>query len=288
MYKWRINYCWNSKFADWLRRVGGVPSQPKAATLEEWKEYRTAARMKNRFVYWLSDDGLDTLQDIIMFPSDVLNESITYISNRFIDKTHLINTGLEKGRFHETEDKILHGVMQEVVDFVEIQCASMQLWTDKNKNYKRTNWLPKFVSRLIPFRSQQLGVDHLLWEITLRKDDSWFGYNYWTDSEEELKRREEEKKNNSEYMKPTPQAATAMRLLDVYVWWKFIRPMRLDPMDQSGLMDMLDKDVSIRELGDNEDYREKSKLCDELEKMQEDEDTFYLKEVIEIRKGLWT
>lgn len=290
----RVSYWSNSKFSKWVRNKFGASERPTAATIEGWDVFHKESKEKAPFVHWFTDDFLDDLQDVVYWPKDKLDDMSYWFYNRFVSPTHLIKTGLTKGKYHETEEKILHGVFAELVDFVEIQKASMNYRCDDKKKPFSKMFLPYFIHKVLPFRSQQLGVDYLLWEITLKKDDEWFGYS-WRDDKEQV---EIDKANNPEYMKPTPQAAAAQRILDAYVWWKFIRPMRPDPMDASGYTDYFDSleknGISLFSSKTKESEESKqlgkkcSDQCTEIEKQYFDEDTYYLKEIIEIRASLWT
>lgn len=274
----RASYWSNSKLSRWIRQAFRMPVKPTAATMEEWDTWRDVSKKYNKVVYWVAEDGLDLIQDILNYPKDKLNDFACWVHNRFISKTHIIRTGLEKGMFHETEEKIIHGIFSELVDFVEIQKAVMSSWSHPEKRTIARKFLPYFIYKFVPFRSQQLGVDYLLWEITLKKDEDWCS------------------KDDPAFGQPTEQAKTAQRILDAYVWWKFIRPMREDPHDASGYTSYLkgieEKYGSWFPVNESKEDKEVGRItCEkafEIEKQYDDEDEFYLKEVIEIRKSLWT
>ena len=77
------NYWTCSKFADWLR---GTPKLG-AGTSDEWDEWREKAKAKT-FRYWLAEEGLDILQNIVMFIPDKIHAVKYYINNRWITRTH--------------------------------------------------------------------------------------------------------------------------------------------------------------------------------------------------------
>lgn len=296
----RINYWGNSKFADWIRKLGGIPPKLKVGTSKEWNEYHKTGKAKNKFVYWLADDGLDMLQDFVNWPMDKLDNFAYWIKRRFISPSHLINTRLSKGDWHETEEKILHGMFEELIDFVEQQKASMNVWcTEKDKRPWYRNYLPYFIGYLVPIKSQQLGIEYLLWEINLKKDDEWFGYS-WREKEEGKETIDKERAENPEYMKPTHQALAALEILELYVWWKFIRPMRQDPMDESGYTDYFKKKREGKEDlfdildDDNKTPKDKAnlkKISDKWHKLEEaqfKEDTNMMIRLVNIRQSLWT
>lgn len=71
------------------------------------------------------------------------------------------------------------------------------------------------------------------------------------------------------------QAKSAKEIKELYLWWKDVRPNRLDPWD------------IIKEMKDKED-ESKYVHFEELEQEQYDEDTEMLIRLVKIRKALWT
>ena len=129
--KTRINYWSCSKFADWIRGE----KKPHALGLREWDEWKNKQRKERPYRFWLSDTGLQKLQDILYFPYDTYRTVKVYIRNRYFDKTHYLNTGLKPGQYYDLDTRILYGLFNELVDFVEIELAHLSLW-DRNKKYK--------------------------------------------------------------------------------------------------------------------------------------------------------
>src|SRR5688572_24770666 len=86
----RKNYWSNTKFADWVRGV----KKPNSATSEGWDVWRQQAK-KKKIRYWLSEEGLDHLQNIVFFPIDLFNTIKFYNYNRWVSKTHSLNSTLK-------------------------------------------------------------------------------------------------------------------------------------------------------------------------------------------------
>jgi len=129
--KSRIHY-WNcSKFANWIRGE----NKPYALEWHKWDEWHKEQKQKRPIRYWLSDTFLKKLQDIVYFPVDVYRTVKIYIRNRYIDKIQYLHTGLKLGEYYDLDYRILHGLFNELVDFVELELASLRRW-DKDKNYK--------------------------------------------------------------------------------------------------------------------------------------------------------
>ena len=89
MYRTRVNYWGNSKFADRLRSLVGI-KKPGAATLEEWDDWKDVYKNSHPFFYWLTEDFLDDVQNAIMYPVDVIDEFRYYFRNRFFDRLHYL------------------------------------------------------------------------------------------------------------------------------------------------------------------------------------------------------
>jgi len=119
IHKFRSNYWSCSKFADWVRGE----KKPSALTLEEWDDWRDNQRKSNNWRYWFADKLLNKLQNFFNFPRDVYYSIKTYIDNRFVTKTHYLKTGLEPGHYYELDHRIINGLFNELVAFVEEEQA---------------------------------------------------------------------------------------------------------------------------------------------------------------------
>ena len=115
----RSRYFSCSKFADWLR---GTPKL-SAGTGEEWRDWKKSAKESRPIRYWLAEEGLDYIQDFIMYPIDKIYGVKYYINNSFITKTHCLTGTLEKGKWWELDERILNCLFTELVNWVEIDLA---------------------------------------------------------------------------------------------------------------------------------------------------------------------
>jgi len=246
MLRQRIKHWTCSKFADWIRGE----EKPFALEWNKWEDWRKEQELKRPWRFWLSDTLLKRLQDLIYFPNDVYREIKFYIRNRWIDKTHYLKTNLRPGNYYDLDHRILNGLFNELVDFVEIELSHLGKW-DKSKKYKFKNG-----------RCVIAGLDYLDWAISL---------TYGTDFNYE--------KSHKLYNKPTPQAKASKEILDLYNWWKN-REYRLYPHKESGWS----------EFYDSENKKEKDdafKKLNKLEEKYEKEDEQMLIRLIKIRKHLW-
>jgi len=142
-YKGRSVYWSCSSFAKKLIDKSNIPNKPEAATLEEWKEWENTAKSINPKLYWITEVALDNIQDVIYHPVDVYREIKAYVKNRFVYKTHITETGIEKGEWG---------------DF----CSSL--------GYTIFNRLEKFIIQEKGKGSLGKGLEYLDWEMTLTEE----------------------------------------------------------------------------------------------------------------------
>lgn len=280
----RANYWTCSGFADWIRKTFTSTPKPISGTAEEWRDWNNAAKLNNKFIYWFTEDFLNDLQDIVLFPADVWHSIRVYFRNRFYTRTHAVVTSLPRGEWHESEELLLHANFQILVDFIEIETAYQHLWSEEGrKEYKeKYSWW----ERNNPFkqwRSREFGLKHIDWAMSLVHDE---GGGVRPD--------------DPLYGKPTSQAMSACEQLELYLWWTDVRPNRPDPMDLSGYMDAWRAKKEKKELqgkGDiwnmltepmTNEYRATLDRSWAIERAQEEEDTEMLIRLIKIRSHLWT
>lgn len=134
MIKTRIHYWSSSRLADLIRGT----QKPYALAWHKWDEWEKEQRAKRPIRYWISDTFLKKLQDVVYFPLDVYHTIKIYIRNRYIDKLHYLNTGLQPGEYYDLDYRIIHGLFNELVDFVEKDLSYLSHW-DRNKTYKFKN-----------------------------------------------------------------------------------------------------------------------------------------------------
>ena len=276
------NYWSCSKFADWLRGT----AKPASGTCEAWSAWEKQAKQKS-LRYWLAEEGLDYLQNIVYAPMTFTNAIRRYISNRFVVKTHaLTSSTLKRGQWHELDTRLLYAAFDELINFVETDlaytnyiCSSAE---DRKKFYMP--WHRKFF-RLGFWRCPEAGLNYLNWASQLKNDDEWLD------------------KNDSEFGRPTQQALAAQEILMLYNWWKNGRPNRPDPHDASGLTTYSDENAKTakksgedswcqifsNEKTDEEREHQRAifELNSKIEKEQDDEDTDMFIRLIKIRQFLW-
>jgi len=246
--KSRTNYWTCSRFADWVRGE----RKPTALSLDEWDEWRDDLARRRPLRYFLAERGLKHLQDLVMFPLDLWRTATRRFMLRFVERPYCLDTGLLKWDWHELDERIIHALFNELKNYVEVELASMFIATDKGGFRMRGGRCP------------EAGVANLEWQCSLKYGDSEFV-----------------KKGDPKRGRPTPQAVSAKRILELYRWWTEVRPARPDPMDASGWS----------EVHDSKDEKRRGKASDALQKIEEEydrEDEKMLVRLIKVRKSLWT
>lgn len=215
----RSHYWTCSSFANWIR---GTP-KPSSATSNEWKAWRYKAKQSHPVRFWLAEEGLDYAQKFVYFIPDKLYGIKYYIDNRFVTKTHNLTASsknIPRGKWRDFGDRILPCLFDELANYVEVEVAYSQLrWDLEGVNRKKYNvpfWVTPWIARR-KWRCPQAGIDHLMWEMNLKMDES---YGVTPD--------------NKDYNKPPQQAIRAKEIYELYTWWTKVRPMRPDPYAESG------------------------------------------------------
>lgn len=282
----RSNYWSNSKFAQLVQSTVANVEKPIALPLGQWKVWDNAFKTGHPFVYWFTEEFLDTLQKIVCWPNDKLRDFRYWGYNRFVTKPHYLNTKLGKGTYHEIDQRIIHGLFETLVDFIEVEKAWMLVvWNDEERAKYYLPWykrVPYFL-RWKEWRCPEAGLAHLKWEMSLTNECEWASAD--------------EKSTDASCGLPTSQAVAAKEQYELYNWWKNTRPLRPDPMDASGWSDYCKAmDAKYGDLGwmeeRNEQEQTASKLAldktNEIEEMYDHEDEEMLIRLIRIRRSLWT
>lgn len=285
----RSNYWSCTKFADWIRGTAKLGM----GTADEWEDWRTSAKMRHNFRYWLAEEGLDYLQNFVMWPIDKLYAVKYYINNRWVTRTHALTASpsdIPRGEWRDVGYRFLPCLFNELVDFVEIELAWHHIAWD---NEARLKYQPPFWARgwfrWRTWRNAEAGLDNLRWQMDLVLNDS-YGVA----------------ESDPKYGQPTHQAVAAKEIYDLYTWWTYERPKRPDPHDASGWTEYCElkrkhaesKGVSDSFSGlfsdrlDTKELKKMSrralKLCSQIENKYEREDEAMMIRLIKVRQSLWT
>ena len=274
------NRYWNiGDLADLLRGT----KMPQAGTSREWRLWRKKAKEAHPFRYWLVEECLPTIQRRVYSPYDRLMDFKYFLLNKYITKSHALTAHpkhIKPGEWRDLSDRILFCLFDELVNFVEAECAWKEVAFCSEEDGKKYN-VPKWgvgVFRTRTWRSPEAGLNNLKWQAELRFDDEWL-------------------KDDPCYGKPTPQAIAAQEIIALYTWWTQVYSQRPEPMEASGWSDYCEK---VREktgcIFDTEDHTpELTEMCDrthrklmEIEESYRAEDQEMLIRLIKIRESLWT
>ena len=277
----RSHYWTCSKFADWVRGTAKL----SAGTSEEWDKWRTTAKMKHNFRYWLAEEGLDYVQNVFYYIPDRLNDIRYYINNRWVSRSHALTAhpqDIKPGSWSDVGNRFLPCMFNELVDFVEVEQAWHHcIWSDEARKKYNVPWYRSGWLRWRTWRCPEAGLDYLRWAMTLTNEEFL----------------DDDKKHEAV---PTYQAKAAKEILELYTWWTQTYRNRPDPYDASGWSQYCDDCREI--LGDGamsmfKDHGNKKlkkagdkahKLLRKIEEAYEKEDEEMMIRLIKVRQSLWT
>lgn len=274
------NYWSCSKFADWIR---GTPTGG-AKSSEEWNKWRKQAQLK-KFRYWLAETALSKIEDVVMYIPEKLNSIRYYLNNRYMIRSNSLTAhkdDIKPGQWCDVGNRFLPCMFNELVDFVEIECAWMHVcFSDEaREKYNLPWWRKQWYTRWFKqWRNIEAGVAYLEWASSLKYDDSM-----WVDKKDKL------------YGKPTPQALNSQEILKLYRWWKETYRNRPDVYEISGWSAYCNskrdgEDGLFSEEKTKEEKKEVSRMLKEMRKLEEKyakEDEEMMIRLIKIRDSLWT
>lgn len=272
---WHSNYWSCSAFADWIRGTKKL----KVGTGAEWTAWQKASKESSPMRHWIAEEGLDLLQDFVTWPVRKIYDVKYYINNRWVTKTHTLTSTLKKGQWHEFETRLLHCMFDELVNYVEVEEAWNHIvWDDEaRKKYNVPFWAYGWF-RWRTWRCPDAGIAKLTWASNLTNEE-------WLDDDQK------------HLAEPTHQALTAKEALELYHWWKNVRPARPDPHDASGWSAICaarhDEGIGLLDFESrNAEEKQATKtaldLCNQIEADYNKEDEEMMIRLIRIRQGLWT
>ena len=247
--------------------------KPLAMQWHEWDEWEAKVRAERPFAFWISNTVPDKIGSICKSIVKPFNDLRYGIRVRVFDRYHVIPTGLAPG-YADCDTRMLHGMFNLLVDFVEVEKAWMHVVFNKEARKERKHpWWSLGWTRFKAFRDPEAGLAHLRWEMTL--DDPNLPMDERSDS----------------------QAQCAREVYEIYDWWKNIRPWRPDSLDASGWSDLCEQrrasgkhmlDFRYETPEEETLTQEILQLSRDIEQQQNQEDEEMLIRLIKIRRSLWT
>ena len=261
----------DGKLVKALRKRTGI-EKPYALPWGEWKQWEEKTKAEQPWAYFLTESVPKAVDRVISAIVSPYYDVKYYVRNRFIRRSHVLRTDCKPGQYMDTDEKIITGLVNAVIDYVEIELALKSRWSGTEES-KSAVWKNG--------RCPQLGLEYLNWEITLLQDET-MGVD----------------PGSADYLAPSSQATAAKEVKAIYEWAKN-RNLRPNPLEASGWSAYCDKykrNTGLDSIFNREDWSEeqhtdhKSALTqiNELEKayLQEDEDM--LIRLIRVRSSLWT
>lgn len=276
------NYWTCSKFADWLRGtpVGGAKSS------EDWNNWKEKAKLK-KFRYWLAEDALRFVEDVVKYTPEKINDVRYYLNNRYVTRSNSLTAhedDIKPGQWCDVGNRFLPCLFNELVDFVEIESAWMEVAfsDDSKKKYSMPWWRGQWYTRWFKqWRCPEAGVAHLKWAASLVYDEHMMV-----------------EKDSEIYNQPTHQAVAAKEILELYNWWKNVYKNRPDVYDVTGWSAYCAKRredspnnwvfASERTKEEQKNVSKMLKDIQKLEKQYDDEEEKMMIRLIKVRKSLWT
>lgn len=275
-----------SKIGDIIR---GTP-KPISETSEGWDAWDARAKQAHPFRYWIVEEVFDIVQDAIGYIPQKFDSARQYLDNRFITRSNSLTASpkdIPPGIWCDVGYRFLPCLFNELKNFVEIEKAWMNVIcdTEAQRNHN-VHW--RILHRWARFfltprwRSAEAGLEHLDWEISLTRDES---YGLTPD--------------DPQYNTPSEQSTSAAEIKALYLWWTQEYPNRPDPHDLSGWTEWYETKYP-NGLFDNptptlpiwrEDTVKSTEVLNklmEIEAKYDAEDEAMLYRLIKIRHSLWT
>jgi len=176
------------------------------------------------FLFWILVEGYHGAVNLMWWTRRKMIDCGWGLIHRTTKKYHVVKLRSLTPGYHDTDTRILHSMMDLIVDHVEIS-LSMAHFDESSPKLTRKErlWcsLPWFLKPNEWLRSRERGLEYLKWEKTL------------DDLSIPLKDRQLE------------QAQAAKVIEEVYIWWKDVRPQRKSVEDLVDWNSYVQKRVEI-------------------------------------------
>ena len=266
------------KIEDYLKNRAGVAT-PKVETFSGWRRHEEDYKKKAPLTHTVFNifDYIDTR--IHWWIINPVTDFFYGIRCRFIIRPWMADSKLNRYSWMDKDTLILHANFETLINYVEVELATYGFGRNtENKFLEFWNHTPILRFFRPETRRIKHGLNYLRWCIKLAKP--------WAKDYDECYVVDGKVKEGS-------QPWCAKEALELYKWWKKIRPNRPDPHDASGwnqyYKSKTDRGISIfdDEYEGDSQASEIHKKCFEIEEQYTQEDTDMLIRLIKIRKSLW-
>lgn len=155
----------------------GIDTGPfgMAYSAEGWSDREKYGKEHHPMLLKIHTTIENTIDFITMSWERYISDPKWYVYHRFFKRTHLIDTKLPKGAYLETFDKMLYGVMGELVDFIDNQKSGYPWELDELTKQKQG------IENLI---DEGQGMNDSQWQ---NMEIAWEIYSWWKNYPNRLK-----------------------------------------------------------------------------------------------------
>lgn len=239
--------------------------------LGDWMDYNRLTLTKNGWTVWRNEFKKNApiryfIYEYVNF-SAITNKWGTvcnWIRHRTYDRYHIVDTKLPCG-YYDKDHIMLHAIFSLLVDYVEIECAWMNVVCSQKKS----------VMKRMFFRSPELGIDYLTWAVSLSDINS---KNFTTHCD--------------------GQSFNASEALALYNWWTNERPNRTEvpypPVSGAGASTLipfnfaLHAEASACDISNDLHISDYYRMSTAQEIFFDEEDDAMCARLVKIRRSLWT
>jgi hypothetical protein len=199
------------KIKNWLNL-----NKPRYATSMGWCDWQIKIKKEKPLQFWLQETFPDFIRDCRRKFTFPFRKTKEWVLHRTVYHSHWVRTGLKPG-YHDCDEIMLHTSFSLLVDFVETELGWRTAYYDENFKHLKPSWFRyKFRLFFPTLRFPEAGVATLDDFIKCDIADAGIGY---IESYKEIK--------------------------ELYLWWKNIRPNRVDPYELSGWNKVSDEKSKI-------------------------------------------
>lgn len=133
------------KFRDRLRGT----KYPSSTGWDEWDDVCADAEEKHPIRYWLVGDCWDFITNTCSWPAERFREVKWYLRNRFVSKSHVLQSNHPKGQWQEYSERLLYCNMDSFVIWCETEFVQhYEAWGTKTSGNIEERVLQTVASQL--------------------------------------------------------------------------------------------------------------------------------------------
>ncbi len=239
-------------FIRWLRKKIFRIDKPCYTSFGRWQRWQRLTKKERPCGWFLTETVPIFIEKMVgVFLDPVINYKNKWVMKNIV-RPHLFDSRLSPEKQHDYKKKFLHGLFNELVNYVEVTLANRWvLWSVmQQRKYQYPAWRKHWWLNWRPWRCSQAGIDSLKWQAELDESDLAAGKR----------------------TKMIVESAQEIMLL--YSWWVHVRLQRSESWVCVGLEEFMQKlnakygidTLRIQWTADEElEYR---RLLDQQEKLE--------------------